>query len=543
MTAAGGTRKAWRRVIATALLLTWFFACSKREQAKEQTAAALGPTFRILASSELMDLAGDLEASALRAGVRVQFSYAGSVDIVDRVNAGESFDAVLPANGAYASLAMKQPPLAREKLFYSKVALGVRQSKLRALGWDTLTPTWADIAAAVRAGKLRFAMTSPTSSNTGMSALFAVACAAAKKSEDLTLADIRAPENVSTVTDFVSGQKLSSGSSGFLSTAFLRDQASLDAIVNYEAVILRMNLRHDLREKLVIVYPRDGVISADYPLMLLDEASRPAYRKVVDTWRDLAFQNTQLAEYFLRPSHPDAAPAAALPRTDVAEIGFPNSVQVIDAVLRSYHAAWRRPATSIFVLDTSGSMEGRRLGDLQAALKVLTGAETSTLSARYGQFQSRERVVFVPFADDVTAVVRFQYGADTREPSNESRDENAEVNAEIRSFADAVTVNGGTAIYTALIAAYAEAREELAAEPDRAVSIVLLTDGENNGGASEGQFEAEVAKGPRVRVFPILFGEASADDMSKIADVTGGRVFNGLSGSLSAAFKEIRGYQ
>jgi Ca-activated chloride channel family protein len=543
MTTTAELRASLWRVAASGLLLVWLIACNKKEQAREQTGVGPGAPVHILASSELMELAHLLEASAQRAGVRVQFSYAGSVDIVDRVNGGEAFDAVLPANGAYASLAMKQPPLAREKLFYSKVALGVKQEKLRELGWDNVAPTWADVAAAVRASKLRYAMTSPSSSNTGMSALFAVACAAAGKNEDLTLADIRAPENVRTVKDFVSGQKLSAGSSGFLSTAYLRDQATLDAIVNYEAVILRMNQQPELREKLAIVYPKDGVISADYPLLLLNESSRPAYRKLVVAWRDLAFQSSALATYFLRPTHPDAAPASALPRTDVAEIGFPNNLEVIDAVLSSYHAAWRRPATSIFVLDTSGSMQGRRLTDLQSALKVLSGADTTSLSARYGRFQSRERVVFIPFANSALEVVRFQYSQNEKEVSEVPSDENAAVNANIRAFAEALSVDGGTAIYTALIAAYDEARTELKAEPDRVVTIVLLTDGENNQGVPAVSFESVVAAGPRVRVFPILFGEASADDMAKIADLTGGRVFNGLSGSLSAAFKEIRGYQ
>ncbi|WP_439332960.1 hypothetical protein, partial [Streptococcus pneumoniae] len=94
---------------------------------------------------------------------------------------GERFDALLPPNGAYPTLALGSKPLAREKLFYSRIALGVKAAKLKALGWDAQPPGWAEIAQAASTGKLRYAMTSASGSNTGMSALFAVASASAGK--------------------------------------------------------------------------------------------------------------------------------------------------------------------------------------------------------------------------------------------------------------------------------------------------------------------------------------------------------------------------
>ena len=46
-----------------------------------------------------------------------------------------------------------------------------------------------------------------------------------------------------------------------------------------------------------------------------------------------------------------------------------------------------------------------------------------------------------------------------------------------------------------------------------------------------------------IRVFPILFGEGNSGELSGIADLTGGRLFDSGAGSLAAVFKEIRGYQ
>jgi 4-hydroxy-tetrahydrodipicolinate synthase len=65
--------------------------------------------------------------------------------------------------------------------------------------------------------------------------------------------------------------------------------------VNYEAVILRLNERLGAADRLVPIYPRDGMISADYPLMLLDGARRDAYTKLVGALKGTAFPRDALA--------------------------------------------------------------------------------------------------------------------------------------------------------------------------------------------------------------------------------------------------------
>jgi len=44
---------------------------------------------------------------------------------------------------------------------------------------------------------------------------------------------------------------------------------------------LRLNEQPGLREPLTVIYPQDGVISADYPLMLLSEPKRQAFDRLV----------------------------------------------------------------------------------------------------------------------------------------------------------------------------------------------------------------------------------------------------------------------
>lgn len=522
-------RALWHWLALCGFLWLSLAGCEPRQPSAETAAGASSPAFTILAGSELKELESAIVQAGQAAGVTVQLSYAGTLDMVERINAGERFDALLPANGAYPALALETKPLAREKLFYSRMALGVKAAKLKALGWERRAPSWADIAQAAGNGQLRYAMSNASASNTGMSALFAVASASAGKTEDLTPEDV----NPTLIKAFLSGQKLTAGSSGWLAEAFVKAPQALDGMVNYEAVILRANAQLPEAERLHLVYPRDGMISADYPLMLLQAQRRADHDKLVAALKSPAFQRDVLGPAFLRPANPEVPANPALPTSAVAELAFPNRLEVIDAVLSSYQAQWRRPATSIFVLDVSGSMSGERLENMREALKVLSGADARTTQARLQAFQGRERVVLIPFSTDVAEPQWVRFDPQQLDAAR----------SQLRQLAEGLTVGGVTAIYSALDRAQALAQTELQQDPERFVSIVLLTDGESNRGLSFSEFKARYPNGTPVRVFPILFGEANTAQMQALAAFTGGREFDGRSAGLAQVFREIRGYQ
>ena len=515
-------------------LLALLGGCS-RHTGSDTPPAAKPPDLRILAGSELKDLAPDITAAARNSGLTVEWVYSGTLDMVDRINGGESFDAILPPNGAYPMLALTRKPLAREKLFYSRVALGVKKSKAHELGWDKQPPTWIDIVQAVKDRKFVFGMTNPTSSNTGMSALFAVASAIAGKTDDLSVEEVDREK----LATFLTGQTLTAGSSGWLADAYVQGEARLDGLVNYEAVLLRLNEQPGLHEPLTVIYPRDGIISADYPLMLLSEPKRAAYERLVAALRSDSFQAGPVARMYLRPSDPNVTRSPKLPGDAVAELSFPNRLEVINAVLAAYQAELRRPATSIYLLDVSGSMRGTRIEQVEHALGILTGAEADSVTSRFVKFQRRERVVLLPFSSAPHPPARFSF----EDASSEAATYQA-----VRDYTRALEVHGGTAIYSALDIAYTLAGMELARDPDRVVTVVLLTDGENNEGLSYDQFrmrfqERQANHPLEVRTFPILFGEASSTQLEEIARMTGGRAFDGRHTNLGSVFKEIRGYQ
>ncbi len=117
----------------------------------------------------------------------------------------------------------------------------------------------------------------------------------------------------------------------------------------------------------------------------------------------------------------------------------------------------------------------------------------------------------------------------------------------VKQFADDMRAGGSTAIFDAIERAQALAQASRGSEGPRYYSIVLMTDGENNVGddfeAFKRKYEALPPEEQAIKVFPILFGEGSSEQLNELAALTGGRVFDGKSAPLSAVFKEIRGYQ
>lgn len=75
----------------------------------------------------------------------------------------------------------------------------------------------------------------------------------------------------------------------------------------------------------------------------------------------------------------------------------------------------------------------------------------------------------------------------------------------------------------------------------------LMSDGENTDGLSAQDFERYYqglpAQGQEIRTFTVLFGNVDEKAMTELADLTGGRMFDGTADSLSFIFKQIRGYQ
>ena len=480
-----------------------------------------GTTLRVLAGSEVQDMQPILDDAEEELGITVELTYAGTLDGTEAVMAGDAdCDATWFPSNAYMSLFDQKAALVSQEtsIMRTPVVLGVRAERAAELGWDDKSPTWAEVVDAAASGAFSYGMSSPVSSNSGFSALVELATALSGTGAAITADDVTAV--AADLSRFAQGQKLTSGSSGWLMEAYDKDSSAVDGVFNYESLVLQ-------DPGLVEVIPQDGVITADYPLTLFagrGEKVEAAYRALVDYLRRDDVQRRIADETFRRTDATTADDAVA-----AFEIPFPNRLETVRALLSSWVSDVRKPANMVFQIDTSGSMEGERLDALKAALVSLTdtGADGTT---SFLTFQPRETVHFVEFASEVKSEKDLEVAADGDL-------------SEVRSYVEGLSTAGNTAIYGTL-----QRSLELAAQSrsdDNVTSVVLFSDGENTDYPSLAEFSSWYETTPEVQgipVYAILFGEASRAEMEQLAQLTGGRVFDAENGDLTAAFKEIRGY-
>ncbi|MFF0548011.1 extracellular solute-binding protein [Streptomyces sp. NPDC004311] len=516
-------------------------ACTSKDGPEEpaETAYKEG-TLRVLASSELADMEPVLEQARKATGVTVKLTWSGTLDAAEQVASGQAdgrYDAIWLSSNDYLRLR----PEAAGKLssetpvMSSPVALGVKPEAMARLGWKPGEVTWPAVHEAVAAGRLTYGMTDPVRSNSGFSALVSVASGLSGAQAALTDADVKAA--TPRLKEFFAGQKLTSGSSGWLATAYGR-RGDVDALVNYESVLLSMN--RDAKgggAPLTLVRPRDGVVTAHYPLTLLTSApagARDAGRALTDWLRGPEAQQAITGQTFRRPVAPGVAPADGLDRDPRRELPFPGTRAVADGLLAGYENELRRPSRTVYVLDTSGSMsEDDRIGRLRSALTDLTGTGSSGPGRR---FRDREEVTLLSFGSKVKKVTTHVVEPGDPGPALDA----------IRRDVKSLEPDGGTAVYGSLEAAYEQIGR---GGGDAFTSIVLMTDGENTEGVGAGHFGSFYAKLPeaqkRTPVFAVLFGDSDRKELTRITELTGGRLFDatGGSGALAGAFEEIRGYQ
>jgi Ca-activated chloride channel homolog len=492
------------------------------------------PTLRVLAGSELRDMSGVLDGVRDETGIRVELSFSDSLDGAERIAANSGLDAAWFASDRYLALVgATSKVLDRKPTMLSPVIVGVRRSVATKLGWTPPAKLgWKEVAAAAARGDFRFAMTNPTASNSGFSALVGVATALAG-GDALTEDRI----DSSGLKGFFGGQALTSGSSAGLADAFVQNQDRLDGIVNYENVLIGLNDGDELDEPLDLIYPDEGIVTADYPLMLLDRSKRELYEKVVRYLRRTDVQDEITEETARRPSVQSVPLDDRFAKGLLVEAPFPANLDIVRALLDQFRTELRKPAHTFYVLDTSGSTDGKPLADLKKAMTGLAGLDRSP-SGRFTRFAPREKV---------TVVLATTEANDTKQFEIDSTDPASTALRSLRTYIDALEADGNTVLYTSLLRAYELAGQALRNDPDFTTSVVVMTDGNNTAGISYRTFLRLLDnQAPEVRTIPaytVLIGEPETNELADLAERTGGKVFDARDIDLSAVFKEIRGYQ
>ena len=546
MNTGGRLKKIFLSILAALMLLT---GCGVGEREGAQTASednrktdqeqeitrVPGGQIRILSGSENQELEEIIQECGEATGVEIQMEYKGSVDIMRELeNGAQDYDAVWPASSIWVSMGDTGHLIKHsQSVSMTPVVFGIRESLAEELGFVGKDVSVNDILTAIRDGKMRFCMTSATQSNSGASAYIGFLYALLDKQEGLKAEDLQDPELKADITELLSGVERSSGSSDWLKDMFL--DGDYDAMVNYECLIIDANRQmvEEGKEPLYVVYPYDGLSIADSPLGYVDHGdsekeeaflavqeylmSEQAQKKIEATGRRISANGVSEENQNVFNSDWGIDTERIL-----SPIQMPEA-SVLTEALNVYQTSFKKPSLNIYCLDFSGSMAGTGEGQLKEAMSQILlqeNARKNFLQANAGEVNQ------VIFFDDT--ILGIEAAAD------DSDEALAELNQKVADF----QIAGGPDIYRAA----AEALEIASGYnlENYTPAIILMTDGRSNYNYSNFE-EVWSQYGEEIPIFSITFGDADPSQLEELAQISGGRVFDGTQ-DLTAAFRSVKGY-
>ena len=197
-------------------------------------------TFSIIASSENKELEDVLLSFAEKQGLDVEIEYAGTIEIMDKLNSGEKYDAVWTSNSIWLYMLNENVNIKNSKsTSINPVVFGITKSKAQELGFIDKEIYVKDIVEAIENKKLKFNMPSVTQTNTGATAYLGFLTTLAGNPEILREEDLEKEELKQSLISLFSGVERSSGTEEFLEELFLT--GNYDAVVTYEASIININ--------------------------------------------------------------------------------------------------------------------------------------------------------------------------------------------------------------------------------------------------------------------------------------------------------------
>lgn len=491
-------------------------------------------SFRIISSSENEDMEKIITEYARSKGIDVSFEYAGTLDIMEKLNSGEEYDAVWTSNSIWLYMLNKNVTVTNSKSTSTNpVVFAIKDSKANELGFKNKELYTKDIINAIKNGKLKFSMSNPTQTNSGATAYLGLLSSIAGSPEVLKLENIENEEVKKEVASLFEGLERSSGSEDFLEELFIN--GDYEAVVTYESSIININkkLSQDNKETLYALYPVDGVSISDSPFAYIDNGNdnKKDDFNVIQSYILSTDGQNELAKLGRRTWYGGVNPNADKTVFNeewgintnkyIVPIKFP-STDIIQKALAMYQSELRKPVHTIFCLDYSGSMKGNGNSQLVNAMNFILDENEAQKSLL--QFTEKDKITVIPFSSNVMgkwSTIDGLSASDLIEKINN------------------LQPRGSTNIYDTSIEALEILNKENLDKYN--VSIVLMTDGQSNMGSFSNFSSYYKIVNKQIPIYSIMFGEAYEYELQKLADLTNGKVFDGKV-DLLKAFKEVRGY-
>ena len=490
--------------------------------------------FKIISSTENKDLENVIQNYARKNDIDLSIEYAGTIDIMDRLNSGEKFDAVWTSNSIWLYMLNNSSKVKNSKsTSINPVVFGIKKSKADELGFIGKDIYTKDILSAIKSKKLKFSMSSATQTNTGATAYLGFVSTLAGNPEILKEEDLKNSSLKEKLKELFTGVTRSSGSDEFLEEMFLN--GDYEAVVTYETSIININkkLEEQGKEPLYIIYAKDGVSISDSPFAYIDNSndtkleqftklqsyilSNEGQQELVKTGRRVWYGgiNNNADKTVFNPNWGIDTSKYLVP------VKYP-STSVIKTALGIYQTELRKPIHAVFCLDYSGSMYGEGNKQLVKAMEYILDEKQA--SKNLLQFSEKDKISVVPFSGEILAKWHTDNGTDT---------------SKLISAIKKLDPTGQTNIYLASQTALNILKNEDTNKYN--TSIILMTDGASNSGSLQQLKSTYTSIKKDIPIYSIMFGDASSYQLDGIARLTNAKVFDGRT-NLLEAFKQVRGY-
>ena len=494
-------------------------------------------TFKIIASTSTTSIDKNLIAYGKKKGFEVDIEHYGDLEIVNMLNSNsKDYDAVWISNSIWLYMLDNSSLITDSKsIVIDPVVMGIKKSKANELGFIDKDVYNKDLLNAVRDGKLKYVMASVTKTNTGATSYLSFLNSLAGSPEVLTSEMLDSESLKKDLKDLFKGVERVSGDEDYLATMYLN--GNYDAMINYESSLIEINkeLVKKGKEPLYLIYPKDGVAINDMPFAYInndsnDTVTKERFKLLQAYLRSDEVINTMEKEgyrswYGGTKDNVDKNtfnPDWGIDTTKyLKDMKYPSKA-VITKAINLYIEALRKPTHVVFCLDVSGSMYGDGLDELQDAMNYILDYETASKDNL--QFSDKDKITIITFNGRTKDVYDTKYGNETKE---------------VIEDINKLEAGGSTNIYDPSIKALDILSKDNS--NDYTKTVILMTDGMSNGGSYRDLERYYENNRLDIPIYSITFGSSSEYELSDIADLTNGKVFDGKSGLLKA-FTEVRSY-
>jgi len=452
-----------------------------------------------------------------------------------------------------------------DQFMLTPLVIAMPQPMAEALGWPDTPLGFTDILALATdtagwAGKghpewgpFRFGKTNPHFSTSGLAETVAQYYAATGKTRDLTLEDLVRPD-VETFQQGVESAVVHYGDTTltFLNNLYRSDRrgdpfgyASAVAVeeksvVDYNAgdpdgILDPGEEPRAPRVPLVAIYPKEGTLFSDNPLIVLDApwvsgAEADAARQFSE-FVTRAQNQRRVLKFGFRPGNPEVAIGKPITAANGLDPNQPQTTlevpepEVLARVIDQWDTV-RKKARVLLVIDVSGSMGDQ--ADPSTGETKLDLAKRAAIAA-LEEFQPDDQVGLRVFSTEISEEEPTDYL--DLVPIGAVSDNRAELERRIENLIP----TQGTPLYTVTHDSYAVMVEQF--DETRINAVVLLSDGRNEDDRNTDlqellrflRSENEGESNTPVRIFPIAYGgDADLGTLGRIAEATNAAVYSAV---------------